>query len=86
MPVLSVSSSCHTASMDFHDSLYHQLLLAGLLDHILCPYRDIVDKFLLVSQHWHEAVHRRMSLMSLSLLLQQCSAGLVCLIWIVLEI
>ena len=33
-----------------------------------------------------KGIHKRLSLMSLSLLLQQCSACLVCFIWMVLEI
>ena len=42
-------SSYLAASTDFPDSLairlYHLPLLAGLLEHILCPYRTAVDKF-----------------------------------------
>ena len=33
--------------------VYHPLLLIGLLDYILCPYRSMVDKFLLVGQYLH---------------------------------
>ena len=29
---------------------------AGLLDYILCPYRAVTDKFLLVRQHSHDRV------------------------------
>ena len=36
--------------------LYNPLLLAGLLDYILCPYRTAVDKFLLARQHRHVRV------------------------------
>ena len=32
---------------------HHSLLSAGLLDHCLCLYRDVVDKFLLVGQLLH---------------------------------
>ena len=54
--VISSSSSCHTASMGFPDSLsslslslslslairiYHLSLLADLLDYILCPHRAV---------------------------------------------
>ena len=48
--------------MDFPDSLAirfcHPLLPAGLLDDNLCPYRAVVDKFLLVVQHLHVHVKR----------------------------
>ena len=57
-------SSCYTVSMDFSDSLaihlYHPLLLTGLLDFILCPYRVVGDKVLLVDQHLH--VHMKGSI------------------------
>ena len=52
-----ISLSCHAANLDFHDSLstlvYYPSLPAGLLDYFLYPYRTVVDKFLLVSQHLH---------------------------------
>ena len=32
---------------------YHPLLLAGSLNDVLYPHRSVVNKFLLVSQHWH---------------------------------
>ena len=74
------SSSSHTASMDFPDTL-PPFVSKGLLDYILCLYRAVIGKFLLVSQHWHismmDRVHRRASLIFLSLLLQQCSAHFV---------
>ena len=35
---------------------YHPSLPAGLLDYILCPYRVVADKFLLVCQHLHVCV------------------------------
>ena len=54
------SSLCHTASMDFPDSLspfvYLPLLPIGLQDYIRYPYRAVVDKFLLVGQHLHVCV------------------------------
>ena len=62
---------------------YHPLLPTGLLDDILCLYKAVLGKFLLVSQHWH--VHVRMSLLSSSLLLQQYPACLVHLIWMVFK-
>ena len=50
--------SCHAASMGSPDSLslspylairlYHPSRQAGLLEYILCSYRAVVDKFLLV--------------------------------------
>ena len=36
--------------------LYHPLLLAGLLDCILCPCRAVGDKFYFVFQHLHVLV------------------------------
>ena len=36
--------------------LYHSSLLVGLPDDILCPYRAVVDKFLLFCQHLHVRV------------------------------
>ena len=35
---------------------YHSSLPAGLLEYILCLYRAVVCKFLLVGQHWHVRV------------------------------
>ena len=32
------------------------MLLAGHLDYILYPYKAVVDKFLLISQHLHICV------------------------------
>ena len=49
--------------------LYQLSFLVSPLDGILCLYRTDKCKFLLVNQHWY--IHRRMSLMSLSLLFQQ---------------
>ena len=70
--------------MDFAIRLQLLSLPAGLIDYILCPYRAVLDKLLLVGQHLCEGVHRRKSLMSSSLLLPQCTACLVSLIWMVL--
>ena len=67
---------------------YHSLLLAGLPKCILCLCRAVVGKFLLVDQHCHVhyvGVHRRILLLSSSLLLQQYPAYLVCLTWMLLE-
>ena len=61
---------------------------AGPLDYILYLYRAVVDRFRPDVQHLLrpcEGVHRRTSLMSLPLLLQQCPACLVRLIGMVLE-
>ena len=38
--------------------LYHPYVPAGLLDYILCLYRAVVDKFLLVVQYSHIRVKR----------------------------
>ena len=67
---------------------YHLSLLEHLLDYILCSYRAVMCKFLLVSQHWNNREQRPIGEyhMSLSLLLQQCPTCLVHLIWMVLEI
>ena len=87
------SSSTHADSMNFSDSLslslslsihpYHPLLPSGLQNYILWSRRAKVNKFLLA--HPCVRVHRRMSLMNLSLLLQQCSTYLVRLTWTVFE-
>ena len=42
-----------TLSLSLSISPYHLLLLASLLNYTLCPHRANVNKFLLVSQHWH---------------------------------
>ena len=80
------SSSCRTASTDFPNSLslslsrticlYHPLLLAGLLDYILCLYRAVVAGRPILALPYEE-VHWRTSLLSSSLLLQQCPTFLV---------
>ena len=72
--------------MGFADSLtiypHHPSLPAGLLDCILCPYRDVVGKFFFgwpTLVHPCKGVHWRISF------LQQYPAWFVCLIWMVLE-
>ena len=75
-----------TLSLAIH--LYYPLLPAGSLDYILCLYRADVDKVLVDCPTLTclcERVHRKMLLMSLFLLLQQCPTYLVRLIWMVLE-
>ena len=78
-----MSSSCRAANTNFLDSLslaiclYHPFLSAGLHDYIRTE--------LLPVSFCCEGVQRRMSLMSLSLLFQQCPTCLVHLIWMVLE-
>ena len=67
-------------------SPYCSLPLAGLQGYILYPHRAAVCRFelvvlLLLGHMW--GVHRSTSLMSSSLLLQQCPACLVCLTWTV---
>ena len=88
-------SSSHADSTEFPDSLslslslhlitppYHLSFLVGLQGKILRPDRADIYKSLLVGQHWHvyARVCKRTSLMSSSLLLQQCPAYLVCLTW-----
>ena len=87
--IIIISSSCHTThSLSLTIRPYHPSLPEGLPDYILCPYKAIVDRFLLVTQHLHVRVkrfHRCTSLMNLSLLLQQCPACLVRLIWMVFK-
>ena len=61
-------------------SPYHSSPPAGLQGYILCPHIVAVCKFVLVVPLLHSpcvGVHRSTSLMSSSLLLQQCSACLV---------
>ena len=65
---------------------YHPLLPAGLPDYILCPYRAVVDKFLLASQHSHINVKGLIRKHSLWVCPYFSSSILhVCLIWMVLE-
>ena len=77
------SSSCHAASTDIPDPLLP--LLAGPQGYIPYPHRAAVCRFKLVTllllSHVR-GVHRT-SLMSSSLLFQQCPACLVRLTWIV---
>ena len=80
----SSSSSWCAANMDIPDSLatspYHSSLLAGLPGYIPYPHIAAVCMFelvvLLLLRHMR-GVHRNTSLMSSSLLLQQCPACLV---------
>ena len=96
--ISSSSLSCHADCMDSLDSfslsfslspihLYHPLLMAGLLYDIQCPHKVNEYKSLLVGWPWRVCVgaHHRTSLMSSSLLLLQCPACLVHLIWMVCE-
>ena len=82
---LSSSSSC-ADSTDSSDTLtihpYQSFLLAGLLDGIQYPHR--ADQPTLV--YLWVRVHRRISLMSSSRLLQQCQECLVCITWVAYEI
>ena len=61
---ISSSSSIHTASMDFPDSLflficlYHPSFPASLPDYILCLHRAVAGKFLLVCQYWRVHILR----------------------------
>ena len=90
-----LSSSLYCAViMDFSDSLSpfihfnHPLLLAALLNYILCLYKAIVYKVLVgqpILVRLCERVHRRTSLMNLSLLFKKCPY-LACLIWMFLQI
>ena len=69
-------------------TLSHPSLLAGLLCYVWYQCRAVIDRFLaghptLVCPC--EGVHRSTSIMSLSLLLQQCLTCLVHLIWMVFE-
>ena len=84
-------SSSRSNSIDFpaSQSPYHPLIPAGFLNYILCQHKPDVNKFLLVGQYWHVYVlgsTKKMSLVSLSLLLKQCLACLVCLTWMVFAI
>ena len=63
--------------------LYCPLLPGGLPGYILYRHRAQVQTGHPTFVHPCEGVHKSMSFMSSSLLLQQCSASLVNLIWIV---
>ena len=88
---LQSSSSWRAADTDYpwHSlatSPYHSSPLAGLQGYIQCPHRAAVCKFELVRPAFawpYVRVHRSTSLMSSSLLLQQCPACLVRLTCIV---
>ena len=84
------SSSCRAASTDISDPLstspYRSSTLAGLHGYI--PYHHIAtvcmfELAILLLPRPYAGVHRSTSLMSTSLLLQQCPACLVRLAWIV---
>ena len=70
-----LKSSSHTESMDFTDSLSPSVLIIHHSWRVLQTTSSVhtvdFNKFLLVSQHCCVEVRRRMSLLSLSLLLQQ---------------
>ena len=68
-----------TLSLDIR--FYHPSFPVGLQDYILCP--NVVPRPELARPC--EEAHRRLSLMSASLLPRQCPACLVCLIWIGLD-
>ena len=82
----SSSSSSRTASTDFPDSFsirpYYSLLPVSLLDYLLCPQVLVGHPTLACSC---VGVHRRTSLMSLSLILRQYPTCLARLTWMVLE-
>ena len=61
---------------------YHPSLMADLPDYILYMHRAVGQPTL---THPYEGVHRRMLLMTSSLLLQQCPTCLVCFTCMVLE-
>ena len=78
------SSSCHAASIDLPDPplaprCYRQLLPGGIQGSILYRYRAVVLASRTAFARQCEGVHRSMSVLSSSLLLQQCPACLVCL-------
>ena len=65
--------------------LFHPSPPAGLLDNIQCPYRAIVDKFLLVVKHMHILVKGSIGERRIWGPPYFNSACPVCLIWMVLE-
>ena len=87
--IIIIIMSCHQHGypwLSLITSPYHSLPLAVLQGYIPYPHIAAVCMFELVTQlllghMW--GVHRSTSLMSSSLLLQQCPACLVCLTWIV---
>ena len=77
-PKLTLSLSLSSPpSISLAIRLYRPSLLEGILDDILCPYRTVEDKFLLVVQHllfrmkWSIGVRHLVSSV-LHLLIQQC--------------
>ena len=84
----SSSSSSRADSTEFPNSLsfvtppYQLSLLASPLNHTLCPYRTEIS---ITPAHLCGGVNERISLMSSSLLLQQCPAYLVRLTWMISE-
>ena len=61
------SSSFRATSTDFPGSivvLYHRSFPAGLLNFVLCPYRTVVYKFMLLGQHLQVLISSAVSRMS----------------------
>ena len=54
---------------------YHPSLLASLPNYILCPYRAVIDRSLLVGQHWHD--HLKKSIEEHHLWVRPCSSSSV---------
>ena len=86
----SSSSSCHAASIDIPDPLSPLLPIVHRFWKIFRSTSCILTELLYVCSSWPSyfcsaiwGVHRSTSLMSLSLLLQQCPACLVPLTWTV---
>ena len=89
----SSSSSCRAASKDIPDPLSPLLPIVHHLWHVFRATSRILTYLLYVCMYVraghlafarpYVGVHRSTSLMSSSLLLQQCPACLVCLTWIV---
>ena len=84
------SSSCRAASTDIPDPFSPPLSIVHCFRQVLRATSRILTELLYVGSSWSsrfsrlfEGVHRSTSLMSSSLLLQQCPACLVRLTWIV---
>ena len=79
-----------TLSLSLSIYPYHPSLPVGLPEYILCLHRTVGGDKVLAGQPTlirpYERVHWKMSLISLSLLLQQCLTYLFHLMWIVLEL
>ena len=77
----SSSSSCRASSTDIHDNLSPTVPITHCSWEFHCAASSIRAELVNVCLCWtaHTGFNRRMSLMSLSLLLQQCPACLVCL-------